>query len=1084
MILRDEIIDVVRREIIGPSTTDNIEMQNETLREMPLLKYISGILEPHQNELGGSLEPSDALNDEIDGTVEDEDVKGFRAATGTSQSSMGFSFFIGSSYEKPLKIQVSYGTYKRLKDDSFQRQQHIKEFTVDISSVNLGLPFRQNFHENKLSVLLIERDPSNRFFDSSNKRLFTLSLRNLLKNESSRRPSFDECFYQAYFSVETYVNEPILAYPDYDVLQSEDDLNNQLLYSEVRNYAVGHGCSVIWDTTINKVTRLESTFLPTYELFPLNHREFFSIDLSMLALSSDKNGAFTIKVLGELAEQYENWINSNERKIDDIKNGKLVTHAKQNIANCRHALERLKAGAQILENNPLAREGFRQMNWTMLFQQIRYSLGERLWKRVGSELSIESISLPIVEDPRSWPDYDNITGKNLRLGKWRPFQIAFVVMNLNSLIDDHSPERDTVDLIWFPTGGGKTEAYLGLTAFTIIYNRLANKKSEGTDVLMRYTLRLLTTEQFQRAASLICACELIRRGKPELGRSPFTIGLWVGSEVTPNRNAVKVLQEMIQLDRPYNFVLLKCPCCGKKMGKVSNNGELQVKGLRVVNDNVEFTCYSDCEFSGIKLPIEVVDECIYENPPTVLVATVDKFALLPWEPRSRRLLGLDVPTVGKVSPLSLIIQDELHLISGPLGSLVGLYETLIEYLISKVEDEDYVRPKIIASTATIALAKQQIQSLYNRYGHKICVFPSPCLKHDDNFFAFQDESDKGRKYIGVFANSSPSFKTTQVRLMSILLQAPFLFKSTNGEDIDPYYTLVAYFNTIKDLGYAVTFCDDDIPKRLKELHFQYSLSRESAQRRYLNNYEELTSRKDNEDVPAIRQKLSNHYPDKNSLDACLATNMISVGIDIPRISLMCMIAQPKSTAEYIQASSRVGRDKRKPGLVFMAYNSRRSRDRSYFERFFSYHTRLYTFVEPSGVTPFSLPTVERGLPGIIVGMLRLKEKIGGDVNSIVFPENSTIDKIKSYILDRCHQIDPLEVQRTSSYFDLLMKRWRNLNPSFYGEYFPDVNGRAPLMIPYSFEGQIQWGNEPWRVLTSLRNVDKETVLKQIKTFIK
>jgi hypothetical protein len=431
--------------------------------------------------------------------------------------------------------------------------------------------------------------------------------------------------------------------------------------------------------------------------------------------------------------------------------------------------------------------------------------------------------------------------------------------------------------------------------------------------------------------------------------------------------------------------------------------------------------------------------------------------------------------------LSLIIQDELHLISGPLGSLVGLYETLIEYLLTEQAGTGSVRPKIIASTATIALARQQIKALYDRSEKDICVFPSPCLDHDDNFFAFQDRREKGRKYVGVFANSSPSFKTTQVRLMAILLQAPYLFKDAHPAEIDPYYTLVGYFNTIKDLGYAVTFCDDDIPKRLQELHFRFGLDKASGKRRYLNEYEELTSRKDNEQIPEIRQRLAQQYPDRKALDACLATNMISVGIDIPRLALMCMVAQPKSTAEYIQASSRVGRDKRKPGLVFVAYNARRSRDRSYFERFLSYHERIYSYVEPSGVTPFSLPTVERGLPGLIVGMLRLKEKIGGDVNNLVFPKNETIDKIKSFILDRCHRIDPLEVGRTEQYFDRLMERWRRLNPAFYGDYKVEVNGRPPLMIPYTYDGKTQWTASPWRVLSSLRSVDKETALIQIKT---
>lgn len=314
--------------------------------------------------------------------------------------------------------------------------------------------------------------------------------------------------------------------------------------------------------------------------------------------------------------------------------------------------------------------------------------------------------------------------------------------------------------------------------------------------------------------------------------------------------------------------------------------------------------------------------------------------------------------------------------------------------------------------------------------------------------------------------------------MSILLQAPYMFKETHNDEIDPYYTLVTYFNRTKDLAYAVTFCNDDIPKRLREIQVQYAIKKEDWRRLRLS--QELTSRESSEDIPAIRQKMAIAYPDTKTLDVCLATNMISVGIDIPRLSLMCMVAQPKSTAEYIQASSRVGRDKNKPGVIFMLYNAKRSRDRSHFEKFLSYHNKIYSYVEASGVTPFSLPAVERGLAGIIVGMLRLKEKVGANGDNLKFPNNKTIEKIKNFLLERCQFVDPLEVGRMEMFFDELMERWRMANPAYYGEYFPNVNGASPLMIPYGMEVPNNWTIEPWKVLQSMRSVDKEIALKQFQ----
>ena len=240
-------------------------------------------------------------------------------------------------------------------------------------------------------------------------------------------------------------------------------------------------------------------------------------------------------------------------------------------------------------------------------------------------------------------------------------------MNLRAVAEPDCPERRIVDVIWFPTGGGKTEAYLGLSAFCMFLRRLRNPDHAGTSILMRYTLRLLTTQQFQRAASLICACEYIRRGNEDrLGSERFSIGLWVGTEVTPNseKDAVTSLNNLLNHRGVNKFVILSCPWCGAAMGPQKMGSSAKCKGYRKLArpGRVRLICEdSDCDFSSDDgLPLAVIDEHIYESPPTLLIGTVDKFAMLAFRPEARRLFGIDTP----FPPPELIIQDELHLISG------------------------------------------------------------------------------------------------------------------------------------------------------------------------------------------------------------------------------------------------------------------------------------------------------------------------------------------------------------------------------------------------------------------------------------
>jgi hypothetical protein len=488
--------------------------------------------------------------------------------------------------------------------------------------------------------------------------------------------------------------------------------------------------------------------------------------------------------------------------------------------------------------------------------------------------------------------------ENETTGRWRTFQLAFVLMNLPSIVpldngtDDE--DRNLVDLIWFPTGGGKTEAYLGLAACDIFFRRLTRPSNAGCTVLMRYTLRLLTSQQFQRAASLIAACELIRRESPQtFGEEPISIGLWVGESLTPTHReqALKAVNDLAkessQSENP--FQLLKCPWCGTALddrGHLGYVAEGKPKTVVYVCPDLR------CPFSkrAQKLPVLVIDDDIYESPPTLIIGTVDKFAMLAWREKAGRLFGLGLET--DYDPPDLIIQDELHLISGPLGSVVGLYESAIDFLCTWRGR----RPKIVASTATIRRAWHQCQALYDRPTFQ---FPPQGLDISDSYFAKENRESPGNVYVGVFGSASPSFITTQIRTIGGLLQSckslPLPVGATE-KTRDPYWTVLEYFNSLRELGHAATLVEADIPEYMWAIASRSHLPKELC--RNLGSPVELTSRRTADEIPAILERLFVSYPrdpddGQRPLDTLLATNMISVGVDVQRLGLMVVIGQPR-----------------------------------------------------------------------------------------------------------------------------------------------------------------------------------------------
>lgn len=885
-----------------------------------------------------------------------------------------------------------------------------------------------------------------------------------------------------------------------------DQTINKVLYRDHRAYATGHGCAADWSSPVGGlVSSIWSDVLPVYET-PSTTAELELTDedggLTKLKVSMRKLAGLDPKDSGReevalLLSEYEHWI--QKLRTDQLPqlDGSLVETGETLIRRCEWCLERMRDGVSLLQSDgqigELARKAFALANHAMLIAQLRggakvrdpdCSTGTPIWK-IQAECP----------DPAT-PHPDK--------GYWRPFQIAFLLMSLRGICEPEHADREVVDLIWFPTGGGKTEAYLGVTAFTIFFNRLAGQETTGCDVLMRYTLRLLTAQQFQRAATLFCAMEQLRRESAnELGDSSFTLGLWVGSNTTPNSRK-DALAKLRNLERNPNeenpFVLLQCPWCAAKMGpvdqpeaeKVSRGYGKGKQSRRTVlgyvragvgsSQTVVYQCPdSACEFSaGVlargkrPLPIATIDEDLIENPPRLLIGTVDKFAMLAWKPELRSFFGVAEDGQHQSAPPSLIIQDELHLISGPLGTMVGAYEMVIDRLCREHGVGD-IGSKIIASTATISRSREQIKHLYAR--EKSMLFPPSGLRSSDSFFA-REAKGPGRMYLGVMAPAHYSLQTTEARVFATLLQS-VAHMPTDEQGKDPWWTLLCFFNSLRELGSAATLMVADVREYMRVLMDRHGWDYKTMRNSIAS---ELTSRIRSDDIPKELAKLEIPFsPNRGDVrkthpvDVCLASNVIEVGVDLPRLSLMSIVGQPKSTSQYIQVSSRVGRGKDKQGLVVVLYGQSKPRDRSHYEHFRGYHQKLYAQVEPTSVTPFSAPAIERAMQGVLVAAVRQLGELSHEAASPrPYPFASCeglTDMLEAMLSERSDIVTDGEA--TPAVLQLLrdrLKEWKAWDPSDYGNFgsFPES---PTLMYPAGATPPADWNGRSWPTLSSMRNVD-------------
>lgn len=1194
MDIRDEILDAVIKEIVGPSC--NAEYRDELTGEEILLASVHG--SPKARYGAGMLYPQQCINREINdsdsdaaASIPDEqnnipDIEKSKRSNSNTEtggideepvglanqylpSAMGFTIrFNSRELDDIISLQISSANYqkgtnkkpkKQISKEGIITTPQNKDGDTFDSDYWIRRPINPDPYSFKINSIFLDGKKSHdvvikstekndpwlklRIFNRTTSRdkeghflIYTFVLINELKSTTDDAINGNKILFQNELILTTTNENLIAPYNEKNLASDtaeEKELN--LLYRKKRVFSIGHGTSVTWEKKQNTITgyetvsKVKTSVIPVYDLPQVAPTEH--VDLSMLELSDRGSWEDAKKSLELLDKKYSEWI---EKIGDEADNSpeleKYKETAKANVAKCKISLNRIKKGIQILVNSEEDSEAvkcFRWMNRAMIWQQQRSKVKIRKWIKKGindnQHLILEGINGN--SHSSSFSSLEEFHSQSKYNGRWRPFQLAFILMNLESIVNPTSKEREIVDLIWFPTGGGKTEAYLGLTAFTIFFRRIRGKVNwnwdyyGGTTVLMRYTLRLLTTQQFERAASLICACDVIRKeNQMELGDEPISIGLWVGSGNTPNKNDEAQAQFNLLKKDPkaeYNFVIMKCPCCGSQIGKVENVGKFdkaaKIKGLFKedgTDGKIRFKCENTyCEYSVIPLPLLVVDDLIYDNPPTLLLGTVDKFAMIPWKPEACSLFGFrkDNNNWTRICPPELIIQDELHLIAGPLGTMVGLYETMVQTLCNDYkktnppfitsEKNSLIPPKIIASSATISRAFEQVKSLYGIVSpEQLSIFPAQGLTFGDTWFSEEKSLDRdekgiqkfpGRKYIGVLASGFPSAQTSIVRTYAAVLQkVKELAQGDNSEAAMNYYwTLLGFFNSIRELGGASSLVYGDIRERLGQI--QSRDLRLSDQRRYINKIEELTSRVSSSEIPSILKKLEASFSSiKNeALDICLATNMVATGVDISRLGLMFIHGQPKTTAEYIQASSRVGREvPAGPGIIFTLYSPSKPRDKSQYEQFQGYHSRIYSNVEPTSVTPFSISAREKALHAVLIGLIR--NFSSGELKNSPVINSEFFELIKIFteiIKDRCEVIDPEEVQNTLKLLEKRTKFWEKGFQSYGDGYNSQIkrdDEYFPLMYATSAEVREEIIREKRSLATStsMRGVDTESVL--------
>lgn len=984
--IRSGLVSSLRLDLVGPEPSS--PLASETLDTAPSRWYLTGFLVPYEAQ--GDQAHDISSRDQLDlpgggaGADDDDAPEPPSARRARLPSSIGVSLLVPAEVLS-LDVTVEWGDYAYTPTGSDPPTHWQRTQRRAVRTVPLPKPTKKRTQTKIPDSGGLELSTTARSVKDGAAPGLPQGVRSVSVFLVNHRPPLDDerqdeaKIFQVALRVR--VAAGITPRPNRRGLEGDDEDERvaELQYRDAYEYAVGHGVATTAIVDPDRVCReVATTWIPAADVERVEPGSVPGVELGMEALGAVESAADLRRMLAPLPERYDEWIAARAKQVPgDARGAETARQLLQQAATTR---ARIADGIEALQHSDV-REAFRIANRAM----------------AAAARQRESIE-------KKQPAAD------LPAPAWRPFQLAFLLLNLRGIADPRHADRSVVDLLFFPTGGGKTEAYLGLAAITVVLRRLRNPgvAGAGVSVLMRYTLRLLTLDQLARAAALLCALELEReKDIARLGRQAFEIGLWVGQAATPNRMGkagdgnresayARTVSHKNNSKKPAPIPLENCPWCGTKF--TADSFVLFPLNAKTPTD-LNFLCASRrCPFNGRKrLPIIAVDEPIYRRLPCILIATVDKFAGLPWFGATGALFGkvdryddadcfygpcdknegkrLEQPLL----PLDLVIQDELHLISGPLGTMAGLYETAVDALCARQVDGVDVRPKIVASTATVRRAQVQIRALFAR--PRVEVFPPPGPDRRDSFFArtVPVEERPARRYVGVAApGRSPKviLLRTYLALLGAAEKAWIAAGGTKADPnpADPYMTLLGYFTSLRELGGTRRIVEDEVCNRLAAYGSRMRVGEKQglfANRTIAFDVVELTSREPTNKVADAKRRLALPFPLDDRIDVALATNMISVGLDIQRLGLMVVFGQPKTTAEYIQATSRVGRDSARPGLAVTLLNVHRPRDRSHFERFEAYHAAFYRAVEATSVTPFSPRAVDRGLAAVTVALARL-----------------------------------------------------------------------------------------------------------------
>lgn len=1097
---RNHLVRALQADLVGPYQLEDGDEEPELLHLPPSRHYLTGFLAPEAER-----EPEDeTAEDELAAGSDEPEEENQAAGAEEPQrrnllpASIGMSVLVPRGVSK-VHATVRFAEYFADKDPDggrkrFWRRKPRQTIEIDVPLAGDGL-IKGIPLPNTVSLLLQGQVRPVRKARGIEEGTQALALFLVNRRSVGDRGRRDEQFiFQTELEIEC--PEGIVSRPDLsDELSDEwDERVADLQFRDRHEYAVGHNVATELPPGQTKITRVRTTWIPAYEVRRVEPHSDSRVNVVMDELAALEDATEVAEKLGHLPTAYGTWI--KEQRETSVGETRRVQTRDELMAKAEHARQRIAAGVALLAADPIALTAFRLCNKAMADAARK----------------------------RSPKRYEG--GKR---PEWRLFQLAFLLMNLEGVTNEKHEDRERVELIFFPTGGGKTEAYLAVIAYALVLRRLRRASLPdgglGVAVLLRYTLRLLTLDQLGRAATLICALESERRRTPQvLGDSRFSVGLWVGRSATANTmeevsKAVTDFKNGVG-GRGNPCPLPSCPWCNEALGPAS----LSLLPSRTAPEEVRVGCLNDaCEFSAAKhpegIPVVFVDDQVYRELPSFLIATVDKFAMMPWRGEAGMLFGKATaregrrffgPIDGKVprtaralpgglQPPDLVVQDELHLISGPLGTMVGLYETAIDALCSRQAAGGVVRPKVLAATATVRRADEQIRALYGRRADSVSVFPPPGIDDSETFFATVAKNSPGRLYVGVAAQGR-SMKAILLRVYrSLLAGAMKAYDPALPPDqtADGYMTLAGYFNSLRELGGMRRLVEDEVRNRAQSAENDEARPKNAVgPHLWFKNRDiglepvELTSREHTDTVKRTKDHLGRNYKETDFVNVLLASNMISVGVDINRLGLMVVAGQPKTTAEYIQASSRVGREDRWPGLVVTVFNLHKPRDRSHYEHFVAYHESFYRHVEATSVTPFSGPALDRGLVGTLVAMTRFAAPdLTPPTGAMALPKNRALaNAALDQIVLRADSQPELDKDGHKRLQDELRQRGGNLLDNWtdlvtstpeepkqrrYSKFDREKTGGKPLLYTVLDEEQPQPGtaDERFAAPTSMRDVE-------------